>query len=209
MTLKYLLFFMFGYLSGSILFGQIITKLLKQKNLSIISDDENPGVANAFKYGSFLCGISTLIFDLIKGFIPIYIALKFLDIKHLLFSFVMIAPVLGHAFSCYYLFKNGGKCITVSFGVLLGFFPHIFPAWILAFTFIFFSLIIIITPHAYRTIITYLTWICELIVSSFVFHIEFTILLGSCLITLIIIIKHLKTVREGENKEVHFVFGKN
>lgn len=50
---------------------------------------------------------------------------------------------------------SGGKGIAATFGSLLGYAPNLFPALILAFFFLLFSLVICIRPHFYRTIVTY------------------------------------------------------
>ena len=89
-------------------------------------------------YGGFLCGILSLICELAKGFIPVYLGQKYLDINSLPFVPVLVAPVFGHAFP-FLQKEKGGKAITASFGVLLGLFPELHPAVYLAFFFIFFS----------------------------------------------------------------------
>lgn len=69
-------FIIIGYLSGSVLFARICAKVLNKPEILQESKDGNPGTANAFQYGGFLCGVITLIGDLAKGFLPIYIFLK-------------------------------------------------------------------------------------------------------------------------------------
>lgn len=54
------------------------------------------------------------------------------------------------------LICNLGKGIAVTFGSLLGMFPDLRPALLLAFFFLFYSLILRIIPHFYRTLVTYL-----------------------------------------------------
>ena len=124
-NLYYWLAICIGYCFGSVLYGY----------------DGNPGTYNAFRYGGFICGISVLIAELLKGFIPVFFSAKYIGRESVLFAFVMAAPVMGHAFSVYYFYmkfrmkyinrgKNmprvfadgntGGKAIAVSFGVMLG-----------------------------------------------------------------------------------------
>lgn len=67
---------------------------------------------------------------------------------------MIAAPVAGHIFSVFHRFC-GGKGIAVSFGCLLGLLPDIGPVLLLAVNFIFFSLVIRVTPHYYRTVCTY------------------------------------------------------
>lgn len=97
----YFLFTLLGFVLGSTLFAYWIPKLLKNIDICTLPDDHNPGVSNAFMYGGFLCGILSLICELAKGFIPVYLGQKCLDINSLLFVPVLVAPVFGHAFLFY------------------------------------------------------------------------------------------------------------
>ena len=87
-------------------------KLLKNIDICTLPDDHNPGVSNAFMYGGFLCGILSLICELAKGFIPVYLGQKYLDINSLLFVPVLVAPVFGHAFP-FLQKEKGGKALSV------------------------------------------------------------------------------------------------
>ena len=131
----YFLFTLLGFVLGSTLFAYWIPKLLKNIDICTLPDDHNPGVSNAFMYGGFLCGILSLICELAKGFIPVYLGQKYLDINSLPFVPVLVAPVFGHAFP-FLQKEKGGKAITASFGVLLGLFPELHPAVYLAFSFL-------------------------------------------------------------------------
>ena len=64
-------------------------------------------------------GILVLILELFKGFFPVFLAARALNLHHPMFAFVLAAPVMGHAFPLSMKFQ-GGKSIAVSFGVLLG-----------------------------------------------------------------------------------------
>ncbi len=99
--MPYFLFTLLGFVLGSTLFAYWIPKLLKNIDICTLPDDHNPGVSNAFMYGGFLCGILSLICELAKGFIPVYLGQKCLDINSLLFVPVLVAPVFGHAFPFY------------------------------------------------------------------------------------------------------------
>ena len=74
--MQYFLFTLLGFVLGSTLFAYLIPKLLKNIDICTLPDDHNPGVSNAFMYGGFLCGILSLICELAKGFIPVYIGQK-------------------------------------------------------------------------------------------------------------------------------------
>ena len=146
-------FALFGYLSGSILYARVFTRLFGKEALLEESPDKNPGTFNAFKAGGFWCGLLTLAFDLLKGYLPVMLYLRGAFTQWGL-ALVLSAPVLGHNFSVLYKFK-GGKGIAVTFGCLLGL-PQVLPVGILAAGFLFFSLVLCITPHYHRTLIAYL-----------------------------------------------------
>ena len=153
---------LFGYLSGSILYARIFAKLFRKEDMIEKSRDRNPGAGNAFMYGGFWCGVLTLTCDILKGFFPVYLFMQYapeLSPDMLSIAFVMAAPVVGHAFPVFYK-GRGGKGIAVTFGCLLGLFPFLEPFAILAAFFIFFSCILRINPHYYRTLAAYM---CALI----------------------------------------------
>lgn len=153
----YICFIIAGYFIGSILFAPIFGNILAGKDIVCGSKDKNPGTANVFIYGGFLCGALTLLCDMAKGFLLVFLCQKYTnDYKNMMLAFVMAAPVLGHTFSIYNNF-HGGKGIATTFGSLLGMAPNMEPVFTLAFFFVLFSTVIRITPHFYRTIITYLS----------------------------------------------------
>ena len=75
-----LFFILSGYLMGSILFAGIAAKLFRK---DIISDspDKNLGTANAYRYGGFLCGAFTLLCELAKGFLPVFLYLHVIELS--------------------------------------------------------------------------------------------------------------------------------
>ncbi len=200
--LCYIALSILGYLLGSIMFSPLIMKHFKKMDITKVSSDHNPGAANAFIYGGITCGIASLLLDMLKGFIPVFLAQNFLGSRNNFFILVMIAPVIGHAFPLYKGFHQGGKCIAVSFGTMLGLMPYFRIVILLAFWYIFFSTIIIICPHSLRSVVTYLCF-C---VSIFFVTSLITIIISCLFTSLIVIIKHLKSLKVMEKKEVRFAF---
>lgn len=155
--MRELFYIILGYLSGSILFARLAGSLLGRGDVGETSPDHNPGTFNAFRNGGFLCGMLTLTGDLCKGFLPVwlYLAGESCDLHSTAFAFVLAAPVIGHIFPVFYGFR-GGKGIAASFGCLLGLLPEYGPLAILGGCFLFFTLILRVTSHYYRTLLTYL-----------------------------------------------------
>ena len=113
----------------------------------------------------------------------------------------MAAPVIGHAFPVFYGF-HGGKGIAVTFGSLLGFFPSLKPALILAAFFIFFSLILRISPHYYRTLAAYF---CALFGMAFRVGRQ-EILLGFAIITVVVCIRMFASSEEKDKMKVSLLW---
>jgi glycerol-3-phosphate acyltransferase PlsY len=107
-----------GYLSGSLMFSAWLVKLFKHKDISEI-DDGNPGASNAFRAGGAWLGIPAILLDSLKGAVPVGLAYFLFGVQGWWLAPVAIAPVLGHAFSCFYRFR-GGKAAAVTFGVWTG-----------------------------------------------------------------------------------------
>lgn len=152
--MRELFYIIFGYLAGSVLFARVSEKLLG-RDVTGSSGDGNPGTFNAFQNGGFLCGVLTLVGDLLKGFLPVWLYLAGAEETGTAFALVLAAPVIGHVLPVFYGFR-GGKGIATSFGCLLGLLPEYGPVLILAGCFLFFSLVVRISSNYYKTLLTYL-----------------------------------------------------
>ena len=174
-----------GYLSGSVLYARVFSRLLGKDHIYDRSKDRNPGTANAFTYGGFWCGLGTLLGDLLKGAVPVWLYLRGASSSpSLALALVAAAPVFGHAFPVFYRFQ-GGKGIAATFGCLLGLLPVWQPLALFIGAFLLFSLVIRITPHFQRTISSYLlTLLCMLLTKQ-----RPEIILGFLLITAIVCLR--------------------
>ncbi len=201
--LRAVIFTIIGYLSGSLLFAKYFGTLFQKKDITEQSPDKNPGTFNAFCYGGFFCGVFTLCGDVIKGFLPVYLYLS--DQSAVPYDegliFVLSAPVIGHILPFFHQFR-GGKGIAVSFGCLLGLMPELRPLCVLAGTFLFFSLVITLTPHCYRTLLTYGV---SAVVMSFL-NLRVPVLLGFFIIAGAVTAKHLFGMEEKEKCRVGVVW---
>ena len=102
-----------SYLSGSIPFGLILSKIFLNQDIRKIGSG-NIGATNVLRTGNkFLAGF-TLALDILKGFAPVIITQQyFVEFLHLscLFAF------LGHIFPFWLRFK-GGKGVATYLGIL-------------------------------------------------------------------------------------------
>lgn len=198
-----ILFILFGYLSGSLLFARIMMPLFHKNGELEKSKDGNPGAANAFLYGGTMCGALTLIGDLLKGCLPVYLYLHLVpeQVNPMSLALVLAAPVVGHAYSVFFRFQ-GGKGIATSFGCMLGLMMDYRPLVILAVSFLFFSLVVRIQPHFYRTIIAFLV----ALVGIAVFEQSLGVTLGFLLICCVVCLKMHQSREQRESMKVGFLW---
>ena len=103
------------YLCGSIPFGLLLSKLLSKSDPRLVGS-KNIGATNIVRTSGWKLGLLTLIFDMLKGLIPVVI-LKNHSVEQ---SFIILFIFLGHLFPIWIKFK-GGKGIAVIIGCLLGY----------------------------------------------------------------------------------------
>ena len=126
-----------------------------------------------------------LLLELAKGFFPVHIALHVLSPTDPLFALVLAAPVIGHAFPLFHP-RMGGKAIAVSFGCLLGLYPDLRPVLTLAAFYLIFSLLLVIDPHLFRSMITYLCLCLNVLRTVPLAPIRY----GTILISIVVILRH-------------------
>ncbi len=104
--------YFWGALNGAIL-------LCKAKGWADprLSGSKNPGATNMLRLHDAQAASIVLIFDLLKGTLPVYLA-YFLNFNPVSIGFVGMATCLGHIFPPYFQFK-GGKAVATGLGTLL------------------------------------------------------------------------------------------
>lgn len=184
--MEYLFWMIFGYLSGSILFAELLPRWFCHVDIRKISEDGNPGTFNVFQQCGAMMGSLVLALELAKGFFPVHMALQAVNPERWPFALVLAAPVVGHAFPVQHI-RKGGKSIAVSFGALLGLHPVLLPAVLLAASYLVFSLVVVIGSHAVRSMAAFGMWaaFCCRIPGNEALH------LGALLIASVVIGKHL------------------
>ena len=103
----------FSYLSGSIPFGLILTKFFGGQDVRKIGSG-NIGATNVLRTGNKYLAATTLILDILKGYVPVVITQQFFS-EHLHLSALM--AFLGHIFPIWLKFK-GGKGVATYLGIL-------------------------------------------------------------------------------------------
>ena len=128
----YISYLIFSYILGSISFAWIIAKVFKNIDIRKYGS-KNPGATNVYRTISKPLGILTLILDVLKGFIPVYLVPYFWNlnigkgivvVNSVIYYTIIVAllVILGHVFSIFLNFK-GGKGVAVGLGVFLAINP--------------------------------------------------------------------------------------
>ena len=193
MIINYITSIIIGYLCGCIQTSYLIGKLFK--NIDIRKHGtKNAGGSNAVVVFGWAIGAFTVLFDILKATLAVYIVLDYLNLGVTSAFLSGIAAVLGHIHPFFMGFK-GGKGFGSYVGMLIGFNP-IFGISV----FLGASLFTMITNYvALGTVIV--VALCPIIVHLFpnvisndVVPIE--VLLALILISCYIIFKHLKNLRQ-------------
>ncbi len=192
--LSYLFWTVLSFFSGSVMYSYLIPKLLYKKDITQLSDDHNPGCGNVFTLIGIPCGILCLVLELAKGALPVWLALRYVSAKNMMFAGILAAPVLGHAFSPM-LRNKGGKAIAVTFGVLIGLCSRSLLLFVLAAALVIFSTVLRITPHSMRVMVSY----AVMLACAFFIESNIPVLFGTAIITVTVIYRHMKDYRQREH----------
>ena len=103
----------FSYLSGSIPFGLILTKIFSGKDVRKIGSG-NIGATNVLRTGNKYLAALTLLLDILKGYAPVVITKLFFPE---LLQLSGLLAFLGHIFPIWLKFK-GGKGVATFLGIL-------------------------------------------------------------------------------------------
>jgi len=129
-----------AFLCGSIPFGLLLVKLAGKGDVRAHGSG-NIGATNVSRVGGKGLGIVTLLLDILKGFVPLFLARK-LGLGPGALSLIALCAVLGHVFTPWLRFQ-GGKGVATALGVALAFQPSmvlppflLFLALVLAFRFV-------------------------------------------------------------------------
>ena len=125
---------LFSYLSGSIPFGFLVTKIFGKIDVRNIGSG-NIGATNVLRTGNRFLAASTLILDILKGYVPVFISAKYFPE---LIELSCLSAFLGHLFPIWLKFK-GGKGVATYVGILAALSLQLF--FLFAFTWLVITLI--------------------------------------------------------------------
>ena len=110
-----------GYVAGSIPFGVLVSRLFGLGDLTKIGSG-NIGATNVLRTGNKAAAALTLLLDLLKGAVPVYLFLGWGDLAA---QAAGLGAFLGHCFPVWLGFR-GGKGVATWLGVMLAIHPPSF-----------------------------------------------------------------------------------
>jgi len=105
-----------AYLVGSIPFAVLVSRAMGLPDPRSFGSG-NPGATNVLRSGSKAAAILTLAGDALKGWFPVWAAVR-LGMDDTVVAVVALAAFLGHVFSVWLRFK-GGKGVATAAGAIL------------------------------------------------------------------------------------------
>ena len=185
--------FLCSFLLGAVPFGLIIGKLAKGIDIRQYGSG-NIGTTNVIRIFGPVWGSIVFVLDVLKGFVPTYIALK-LNLSS--DWFVVLAgalAVFGHTFSPFLKFK-GGKGVATSLGLIIGLSPIIS-----AITFGIFIFVLFVSKYVSLSscIATISVFFMMLLWKNMDIPVSFQIVVG--ILTLAIILKHIPNFKRIVSK---------
>jgi glycerol-3-phosphate acyltransferase PlsY len=111
-----------AYLMGAIPFGVVVGKLFYHVDVREHGSG-NVGTTNVFRVLGKKAGVVVLVCDMLKGYIPAFIAAYYLrETDPWLVIIIAAAPVVGHMYSVF-LKGRGGKGVATGAGVVIALIP--------------------------------------------------------------------------------------
>lgn len=105
-----------AYLVGSFPSAYLVGRIFNKGDIRK-QGSGNVGAMNTYRVAGLLPGIITVILDILKGVLPVALALTFTGNQAVIFACGILA-VLGHNYSIFLRFK-GGKGLATTFGVFI------------------------------------------------------------------------------------------
>lgn len=110
-----------AYLLGSLAFAVIVSRAMGLSDPRTFGS-KNPGATNVLRSGSKPAAIVTLLFDALKGFVPVLLVRLYgrdYGMGDATMAMVGLAAFLGHLYPVFFRFQ-GGKGVATFIGVVFG-----------------------------------------------------------------------------------------
>lgn len=183
-----------AYLCGSLSGGLIFSKIMHLRNPSEFGS-HNPGATNMLRVNGKFPAFCVLLFDMLKGLLPVYISYR-LGIAPFFLGVIAIAACLGHIFPCFFHF-HGGKGVATAMGsvIMLGydFSGLLLATWVIA--------VLVTRYSSVGAIITFL------LAPLYVWFIRPEMTMPVAMLSCLIIVRHSSNIQrlfKGEEPKICF-----
>jgi len=105
----------FAYLCGSISSAILVCRVARLPDPRT-QGSGNPGATNVLRIGGRAAAATVLIFDVLKGMLPVWLAYR-LNIPPMYLGLTAIAACVGHIYPVFFRFQ-GGKGVATAFGAI-------------------------------------------------------------------------------------------
>jgi acyl phosphate:glycerol-3-phosphate acyltransferase len=200
MLTLYLIVAVVAYLLGSIPFGYLLVKTFRGEDIRL-SGSGNIGATNVARSGAKGLGAATLLLDMLKGLLAVWLAAVLAASKYnlcgdfrvypcvpslRLMSVAALFAVLGHIFPVWLKFK-GGKGVATALGV----FALLFPLAVLV-SLAIFSIVLVLTR--YVSLGSILAALAFPVAAYFLYHPDWTSLALAAAVSAAVILKHHQNI---------------
>jgi glycerol-3-phosphate acyltransferase PlsY len=152
-----------AYLIGSLSFAVIISRFMGLDDPRSYGS-KNPGATNVLRSGNKAAAVLTLVFDALKGYVPVFLVL-WLGPRHGLgentAAFAGLAAFLGHLWPVFFRFQ-GGKGVATAAGALLAINPYlglaVLLSWVIIAVFFRYSSLASLVAAAFAPFYQALIW---------------------------------------------------
>ena len=152
-----------AYLIGSLSFAVIVSRAMGLADPRSYGSG-NPGATNVLRSGNKAAAILTLLFDALKGYLPVLLVQLYgerLGLSDATVALTGLAAFLGHLWPVFFRFQ-GGKGVATAAGVLLAFNPWLglatLATWIIIAAFFRYSSLASIVAAVFAPFYQLLIW---------------------------------------------------
>jgi glycerol-3-phosphate acyltransferase PlsY len=149
-----------AYLIGSVSFAVIVSRAFGMPDPRTYGSG-NPGATNVLRSGRKSAAVITLLGDVFKGWIAVWMAARFAPPENaaLVMALAGALSVIGHMYPVFHRFE-GGKGVATALGMLLGFHVYIalgaMSTWVIIALFFRMSSLASITAAAFAPFATWM-----------------------------------------------------
>jgi glycerol-3-phosphate acyltransferase PlsY len=179
--LPFAICFVVAYLIGSIPFGLILTRVGGAGDLRAIGSG-NIGATNVLRTGHKGLALATLILDVLKGALPVWLAGRYGPDMAVVAG---LGAVLGHCFPVWLRFR-GGKGVATALGVMLVLTPLVALLAVLLF-------VLVTALSRYVSLASMLAAVAACVLAYAFGHVQAAGLY--LVLTLVIVVKHASNIR--------------